>query len=689
MTTLSHIRWLAAFGSSLSLVIVAACGSPPGAGPDTLARTGAADSSGAVVANECASGTSGWVEIYNTSTAVVDLDGDTSPCFFVDDEEGGGSPKRIADGVVSHATGSTTCAAAGRSASCTLLAPGEHAWVRYAYVNAKTPDQCRLLTSARTGSTCATTYAVADPGGATTSSAAGQCFGRVPSGGSWTSTSIPCTPGAPNAGGADAGTGNGDAGDAGADGGGSGAAVITHTGTAGILLQGLVVTPTTAFQGEVLVQGNTIACAAPSCASAAGASTATVIATHGIIFPGLIDTHNHILFDIFDETDWSPSKAYTNHNQWPNDAKYGALVDAKQWMNGETAGSPVSLGCEMDKYGEIKGLIAGTTSIVGAANPADKACYGSLARTIDQKPNGLGHDAVQVATLFPSTSTADSVCGNFNDGSTAAYVIHVGEGVDSSALAEFSKLTTIPTVDGCLDAPQTTIVHGAAFGDAEFTTMAAAGMSLVWSPKSNVFLYGGGTDLSKTANVPLALSKGIDVALAPDWSIGGSHDLLDEMRFADRVDGEVWGDVLTAQKIVEMATIDAAKVLKLDSVLGSIDAGKRADLFVIGGDTTKPYDALLASTPKDVRLVLVDGVPLYGDAQLEPVAPSTPGCDALDVCTSSKFLCVATPGGTASNKLGQTLGDIESSLTTALASYDAMDLTQWDFSPIAPLFECP
>jgi cytosine/adenosine deaminase-related metal-dependent hydrolase len=491
------------------------------------------------------------------------------------------------------------------------------------------------------------------------------------------------------------GDGHEGGGDASADGGidasgDGGAAVIATQGTStNLLLQGMVVTPDVAFQGEVLVVGNTIACAAASCSSAPGASTASVVRTNGIIFPGLIDTHNHILFDVFDESDWSPSKPYTNHNQWTDDPKYGALVDAKQWMNGETAGSPVSLGCEMDKYGEIKGLIAGTTSIVGAANPDNKACYGTLARTIDQSPNGLGNDAVQVATLFPSTSSADAVCGNFSGGSTAAYLIHDGEGVDSSALAEFGKLDAITTVDGCLDAPQTTIVHGAAFGDAEFTTMAASGMSLVWSPKSNVFLYGAGTDLTKTANVPLALSKGINVALGPDWSIGGSHDILDELRFANRVDDTVWGDVLSSQDLVQMVTTHAAKVLKLDGVLGSIAAGKRADLLVIGGDASHPYDALLASTPKDVRLVLVDGVPLYGDAQLEPVAPQAPGCDALDVCTTGKFLCVATAGGTATNKFGQTLGDVESALTSAMASYDAMDLTQWDFSPIAPLFDCP
>jgi hypothetical protein len=59
------------------------------------------------------------------------------------------------------------------------------------------------------------------------------------------------------------------------------------------------------------------------------------------------------------------------------------------------------------------------------------------------------------------------------------------------------------------------------------------------------------------------------------------------------------------------------------------------------------------------------------------------------VCTASKFLCVATTGGTATNKFAQTLGDIESSLSSSLASYDALDLTQWNFSPITPLFDCP
>jgi 5-methylthioadenosine/S-adenosylhomocysteine deaminase len=295
---------------------------------------------------------------------------------------------------------------------------------------------------------------------------------------------------------------------------------------------------------------------------------------------------------------------------------------------------------------------------------------------------------VQAATLFPSTSTADSVCKNIAAGKTDSYVVHVGEGIDQTALNEFASLYTVPTVDGCLHVPQTAIVHGVGFRDAEFATMAQHGMSLVWSPASNVFLYGLGTDLSKTANIPLALGHGVNVALAPDWSIGGSQNLLDELRFAKRVGDTAWGGALTPQLLAEMVTTNPARVLGLEEVLGSLTVGKKGDLFVIPGAAGAPYDALLQARPQDLRLVMVNGVILYGDAQLEAAAPQAPGCEALDVCTKTKFVCVARADGTATNRLGQTLAEITGSLETALEQYDAMNLTSWKFAPIAPLVKC-
>jgi cytosine/adenosine deaminase-related metal-dependent hydrolase len=280
------------------------------------------------------------------------------------------------------------------------------------------------------------------------------------------------------------------------------------------------------------------------------------------------------------------------------------------------------------------------------------------------------------------------VCGNIADGSTDAYVIHVGEGVDATARAEWNKLGTVSSVDGCLYDPHTTIVHGTALGEPELTTVAALGMSLVWSPRSNVFLYGGGTDLSKTANVPLALARGINVALAPDWSIGGSQNLLDELRFADLVDNTMWGDTITPRALVQMATTNAARAIGLGGVLGALAPGMKADVMVIGGDRAHPYEALLAARPADVRLVSVGGRALYGDAVLAALGPASPGCEPLEICGASKFVCVAASGGTAGNKLGQTLGEVTGTIAAELQRYDDLDLSAWNFSPPTPLVRC-
>lgn len=449
-----------------------------------------------------------------------------------------------------------------------------------------------------------------------------------------------------------------------------------------LLLRGTVVTPAVVLVGEVLVQGDTITCVAATCAGQPGADTATTVETKGLIFPGLVDTRNFTLFDVFDENDWTATQVYTNTLGWTSDARYGALVDAKQYLNGES-GSPVDLGCEMDKYGELKALLAGTTSIVGSPNPANRSCYGSLARTIDQTPNDLGADYIQTGVIFPSTASADQVCTNFTSGSTHAYLVNIAEGTDAGALNEFYQLGTITTTDYCLYAPQTAIVHGTALGDTEFTIMSNAGMSLVWLPHSDVALYG------QTANVPQALAKGINVSLGADWSITGSHNLLAELRYADQFDNANWGDVLSASDLVQMVTTHAAKTLHLDTVLGSIDVGKKADLTVVSGTCSEPASTLVRARPRDIRLVLVGGVPLYGDTSMQPAAPSSPGCEAIDVCGAAKFVCVAEAGGTPTNKLGQTYAEIVGSLATAFADYDAMGLTQWTFAPITPLVDCP
>lgn len=503
-------------------------------------------------------------------------------------------------------------------------------------------------------------------------------------------------------GGGGMGGGGGGAGGGGDEGGGDpgpaceqASGTIAQTGQTGrLLLRGTVVTPGQIFEGEVLVVSSTIACAAPSCASEPEAATATIVETNGIIYPGLIDTHNHVLFNVFDETHWTPTVAYTHAAQWSGasgDPDYARALRAKQYLNGETlssTASPVNLNCELNKYGELKALIAGTTAMVGASNPAVKVCYRTLTRTINNDYD------VQVASIFPSPSATNSVCNNLEDGSTAAYVIHVAEGISQTARNQFYTLFNQSTPDGCAYHPNTAVVHGNALLDAELQILADTGTSLVWSPRSNVGLYGLGTDLTVTTNIPLALEKGINISLAPDWTMSGSQNVLDELRFAQYVSDNLWSGLLTPEMLFEMVTINAARNIGQESELGSIEVGKKADLFVISGDALNAHQALIDSRPPDVRLVLIDGVVHYGDVNLQQLAPATPGCELIDLCGCPKFVCVATTGATASNKFDQTLGEITQALETELATYDQ---NGWPgvsgppsvpLSPMSPIYRC-
>jgi hypothetical protein len=553
-----------------------------------------------------------------------------------------------------------------------------------------------------------------DSSGGASGSGGGGNFGNVGNTGSSGGT-----------GGSDGGTGGVAGGSGGVAGGGSGGVAgspsgggtggggIGGTGNVGgdativpgasdrFLLIGTVVSPDTEYDGQVLVEGDTITCAAPGtqCASQSGATGATVITTNGIIAPGLIDTHNHILFDIFDNDDWVPNLPptctgpadcttgycsggkcdcvdsvcrYKNHTQWTLESEYGEMLDYKQCLEDASQGKPVwcpqaydgtgNLKCEMDKWGELKGMVAGTTSIVGLPGTSS-GCFSSLSRSIDVSQNDLGTDAVQTSAIFPPSATsANGACANFTDGSTDAYLIHVGEGVDTVALNEFSTLNTVTTPDGCLYAPQTTITHGTAFGATQFQTMASAGMKLTWSPASNVALYGVTTD------IPAAMTAGVAIALGPDWSMGGSQNMLDELRFADSWDNSKWGNAITTKEIVQMATKNGAAVLGLANTIGSIAPNLKADLFVVGGDVSIPYDAIVAARPKDVRLVMVGGVPLFGDDQLQAAGPAAPGCETLDICGRQKFLCVAETS--TATKLNQTFAQIKTALDNAMIDLD-------------------
>ncbi|MET0657684.1 MAG: amidohydrolase family protein, partial [Steroidobacteraceae bacterium] len=80
-----------------------------------------------------------------------------------------------------------------------------------------------------------------------------------------------------------------------------------------------------------------------------------------------------------------------------------------------------------------------------------------------------------------------------------------------------------------------------------------------------------------------SFAAGVTIGLGSDWSPTGSKNLLGEMKVAWLQSQQALNGQFSARDIAAMATRDAARILKWDKALGTIEAGKRADLLVIDG----------------------------------------------------------------------------------------------------------
>jgi len=381
-----------------------------------------------------------------------------------------------------------------------------------------------------------------------------------------------------------------------------------------IVLKGMLVTPDQVIDGELVIEGDTITCVAVSCTAPAGATRITV--TNAYVFPGFIDAHNHVAYNILPR--WTPPKLYKNRGQWQGSDAYKVFKKPYDDLTDK------GLTCEMIKYGEVKALLSGVTTIQGTS-PGSQ-CIRTLIRNAENQGN-LGTSASHIRTFILDIG---SFSGSVNWSTTKSFVVHLAEGVrgDPKSLGEFTTLKA----KGLL-ASGTAIIHGAAFGDTEFQQMGTAGSKLIWSPRSNLVLY------AQTTNIPLALQKGIEVSLGVDWNPSGSDHIFDELRTAAEVNEEEFGGAIPDTDWIKMITVKPAKALALDAFIGRLAPGLKADITVLRARDDDAAKSLLKTHLQDVQMVWVGGDLLYANkAILDKIKPGE--CEAMLVYGSQKKVCV-------------------------------------------------
>jgi 5-methylthioadenosine/S-adenosylhomocysteine deaminase len=163
------------------------------------------------------------------------------------------------------------------------------------------------------------------------------------------------------------------------------------------------------------------------------------------------------------------------------------------------------------------------------------------------------------------------------------------------------------------------LAHCVHLSNEEIRILKSTGTNVAHCPSSNLKLGSGIAPIAKL------LEEGISVSLGADGAACNNRlDMFTEMRTAALLQKALHGpEVLAAGRVLRMATIDGARALGLDTEIGSLEVGKRADVAVVNLDRlhTSPESDVVsrmvyAAEASDVQSVIIDGRVVMGDREL-------------------------------------------------------------------------
>ncbi|NUR28889.1 MAG: amidohydrolase family protein [Catenulispora sp.] len=400
-------------------------------------------------------------------------------------------------------------------------------------------------------------------------------------------------------------------------------------------LRGRVVTMdaarTVLDDGVVYVENGLITAVLPaSSPPPASSADLTAVDTGATLFPGLIELHNHLPYNVLPL--WQVPKKYGNRGQWggSSNPEYHRLVTGPMTVLGQSA----ELMPAVVRYVEAKALVNGTTTSQGIAlfsNAGARRLYRGVVRTVEATDDpALPEASSRIADV--EAVDAQRFLARLSQGKRL--LLHLAEGVDDAAREHFLALEYAP---GKWAITENLVgIHCTGLHAEDFTRMADNGASMVWSPLSNLLLYGG------TAKIAAAKKAGLTIGLGSDWSVSGSKGLLGELKAA-RLASTAAGGVFSDVELVAMATCDAARILRWDHALGTLAAGFKADITAVKGTSGDAYKTLIDATDQDVAVVVIDGAARYGrtalmkalrpsaGSALETKVPGIPHTHAVDL----------------------------------------------------------
>ena len=368
-------------------------------------------------------------------------------------------------------------------------------------------------------------------------------------------------------------------------------------------------------------------------------SVDTMTVRDQIVLPGLVNTHTHApmvmyrgLADDLALMDWLnkyifPAEAKTVS---PEMVRVGTRLAALEMIQSGT-----TTFADMYYFEEtiaraareagLRGILGETIiqfPVADAKTPAEGLAHAE--RYIREfKDDPLVTPAVAPHALYTNDRATLVAAAELGRRFNVPVLIHLAETEEEVRIAREQYRTT-PV--GALESlgffgPRTLAAHAIWVDDADIAILQKRGVGISHNPESNMKLASGAAPVTKYLAAGVALGLGTDGAAS-----NNDLDMFEAIRQASFLAKHAMHDptAVSARTALDMATIGGARALGMESVIGSLEAGKRADLITVGTGSarfTPMYDPVshlvYVARGDDVRNTIVDGKVLMRNRQVK------------------------------------------------------------------------
>lgn len=322
----------------------------------------------------------------------------------------------------------------------------------------------------------------------------------------------------------------------------------------------------------------------------------TVTLDSHVLLPGFVNLHTHAAMTLMrGYADDLPLMNWLNERVWPAEARYvsagfvrdGTLLAAAEMLRG-------GITCCNDMYffpeaaaqayrrlgmRAALGLIAIEFPSAYAADADDYLSKGLAMRDALRGEPLLSFCMAPHAPYTASDKTLERIVMLAQQLDLPLHIhVHETRNEIDQSLAQHGVRPLQRMQRLGLVGPGLIAVHAVHLDDSEIALLAANGSSIAHCPTSNMKLASGVAPVSRAAQA------GINIGLGTDGAASNNRlDILQEMRHAALLAKVESGDasVLDAHQVLRMATLHGASALGLDGEIGSLQAGKAADVCAI------------------------------------------------------------------------------------------------------------